>query len=330
MSIPPNPPSGYPPLPPSGSPGGYPPGPYGYPAARIRFDAINESWRWVQAQMSTWVAAALIAAIINSVIWGVYLGGTFAAAFTAVQAHAARPVGPAHPALLVSLVFYLINPAAMALCNGGLLYMAVKQLRGEPIGPGDLFGATRSFGKLYLFYLIFSAIGFASGQSLYGGLLALPVTFILYGLWMFAPLLIIDRNVGLREALGLSWRALRVEAAMAVVFYFVASLVGGLGFLACCVGALVTYPMFIVAVTVLYRDYFPESFMVYPVPGTTYAPTGYPYGTPPPLGFPGQSQPGGYPEPRAPAEGYPEPPAPPAAPFGAAPAPAPAPQPAEP
>ena len=70
---------------------------------------------------------------------------------------------------------------------------------------------------------------------------------------MFAPLLILDRKLAVVEALMGSVRLLHKQRIKSVWFYFVASMVGGLGVLLCGVGLLATYPVFLISIAVGYQ-----------------------------------------------------------------------------
>jgi uncharacterized membrane protein len=50
--------------------------------------------------------------------------------------------------------------------------------------------------------------------------------------------------------------ALKGDALMAILFYLVVVIMAAAGLLACCIGALVTFPLFILSVAIVYRDFF--------------------------------------------------------------------------
>jgi len=87
---------------------------------------------------------------------------------------------------------------------------------------------------------------------------------VLGGLLMFTIPLIVDRRMDGIEAMKLSFNTLKGDALMATLFYLVVSIVGGLGGIACGIGALFTWPLFFLSISLLYRDYFMGPPTAYP------------------------------------------------------------------
>jgi hypothetical protein len=270
----------------------------GYPSYNrrplIRFDAISEALRFLQTDMGTWIVATLIYLLIEGAITGVFMGSMFVEMFAGIGS--GKPPKNVQPSFLSTTVFTLVIAAVSAFLSGGLYRMATKQLRGEPINPGMLFGAGDVYPALLGFTLILSIAGMLFNLLPGGVFISLPFTVIIGGLLMFTVPLIADKRMRLGEALGASWGALSSQGLMAILFYFVTSVIAGLGFIACCVGLLFTVPLQILSVSCLYRDFFME-----PV-----GPTG-PY-TPPPSGFTPPSDQGAPPPPPPPPPPAPEPP----------------------
>lgn len=210
----------------------------------------------------------------------------------------------------------------MSFLVAGYYGMALKQLRGEQISVGDLFGG----GKVYLpmfFYQV--VIGLVLGVPM--NLMMIPVQrmaleqhepMMMVGAWLFAmviymllgaglmlgPLLIIDqRETGPIAAARASWVALKSNLLPAALFYFVLSLVAIIGFIGCGVGLLFTAPLLPLGLALLYRDFFGLPTQNTGNPGYPGGP-GTPWATPPggyssPSGYP---QPGGYSPPSAPPQ----------------------------
>lgn len=133
----------------------------------------------------------------------------------------------------------------------GLQYQALKVVRGEQAEWRDIFAAYRNFFGLIglvLLTAIVTAIGYV--LCIVPGLLAAGMT-------LFAPLLLMDRNVGPVEALETCFRVFRPHMWMSIVFMFVYSFLGGIGVLLCCVGMIFTYPIFTVAIAYHYNLFFP-------------------------------------------------------------------------
>jgi len=133
-----------------------------------------------------------------------------------------------------------------------------------------------------------------------GAMLCIIPGLILAGLWMLTLPLIVDKKMGVIEAMSASFNALKSDMLTATLFYLVLSLVAAIGALLCGVGALFTYPLFPLAIAIVYRDFF--------LGGNTGGPT---LNMPLPPQSAYGSQPGGYPPPPSTPGGYPPPPPPP-------------------
>ena len=65
----------------------------------------------------------------------------------------------------------------------------------------------------------------------------------------------VDRQVSATDAVAESWQMLKGEWGMAAVFFFVISLIAGLGVFACVVGLAFTIPFQYIAAAILYNRY---------------------------------------------------------------------------
>ena len=80
--------------------------------------------------------------------------------------------------------------------------------------------------------------------------------FVVYGLLMLTLPLIIDRNMGVIEAMNESWNTLKNDWLNATVFHFVIFVIGYIGIVACGIGLLFTLPLYFLAVASVYRDFY--------------------------------------------------------------------------
>ncbi len=200
---------------------------YPAPAPTVRFDVINQAWAMLQQQMGSWVVLTLVAVVIVGVAnW--ILGKI-----------------PGLGALLGTI--------ASAIVAAGLYRAALKHLRGETIAVGDMFGVTDMIGPI-----IVAAILTTIGTGIAAIFCVIP-GLVLGALWMFSQLLIVDKGMDGVEAMRQSFNALRGQWPMATLFMFVVALVGLAGIVACGVGVLITAPLALLSVTILYRDFFPET-----------------------------------------------------------------------
>ena len=227
-----------------GSPGGFVPPP------KIRFDVIGDAWRLFQQQMGPWILASLIVFGIAMVIFGVFYALMMGTMLAALK-HDSSPSGSALAGMyLTEMGAGIVIGIIAAVFNGGLYRMALKQLRGETIAPGDVFGAMDVAGPLIVLALLTQlAVNVGSMFCVVPGL-------ILGGLFMFAPLLVVDRKMGAIEAIQASITVLKADLLNTAIFYFVIALVAGLGSFLCGVGVIFTLPLMPLGLALLYRDFF--------------------------------------------------------------------------
>jgi uncharacterized membrane protein len=81
---------------------------------------------------------------------------------------------------------------------------------------------------------------------------------------MFTVPLIVDRQMDGVEAISTSFRTLSADFLNAVLFYVVLTFIVFAGLLACCLGLLVTFPLYYLAVAIVYRDFFPDQAAAQP------------------------------------------------------------------
>ena len=212
--------------------------------------------------------------------------------------------------MVMELVFGLVGMILVTVLMGGLYRMAIKQVRGETISFNDVLSAKDVAGPLVLASIIVSLFTMAGGIAC--GVGSLVVGAVL----MFTIPLVVDQRLPAMDAVRQSYEMLKQDWLMATGFYLLAALIGELGFVACGVGILATFPIFILSIAITYRNYMTGG-MQPAMPGAgPMVPGVY---TPPPSGgyMPptvGTPAPGGYAPsadvtPSAPMSGY-APPAP--------------------
>lgn len=220
------------------------------PKAEIRIDAIQEAWRLFTDRAGTWV-------LIILVYWTVRYGVVFLLAsipqfFTRPLGRVGGPGFDPFVFVLLQVVIQFTTYAVQAFLVGGLFQTAVKQVRGLPIGVGDLFKASdmRTWQSMFVVRLIV-------GVATFGGalLLILPGLFFSARL-MFAQPLVADGKLSTFEAIGMSWKATRGQWLIGMAFVIVMYFTSVLGVIGLGVGLLVTLPVWPLSIAVLYRDFF--------------------------------------------------------------------------
>jgi uncharacterized membrane protein len=237
----------------------------GYPRPagppQLRLEMISEAFNVLKRDFGTWVAMALIAfLILVAVNFGLSLplnlifGEPGTVGMGAVFG-LGGVFGPGQT--IVTVIGWVVQ----FIVGTGLMWAALKQLRGMPIGVNDMFEPMSRFPQLAIAGIVYglaTTVGFI--------LCCLP-GFLVSGLLMFTGLLIMDKGMDAMDALRTSFEALKGQAAMAFLFFLTAAFVAAIGFVLCCVGLLFTYPIYVIAIAIAYREFFdrlPTAGMVPP------------------------------------------------------------------
>ena len=201
--------------------------------ATVDLSVISEAFEHFKNNAGTWVAVTLITGVIQLIISGISQRGQGAGFNLGIT-------------LVVSIISLIVNGVLYA----GLFGMAVKQVRGQETSIGDLFGFTHVIGQTIIASIvvgILTAIGF---------ILCFLPGLVLAGLFMFTFPLIVDKGMSASEAISASVNALKSQWLMAAVFALVVGLLYIFGYFLCLVGVLITAPVALLSVAVLYRNFF--------------------------------------------------------------------------
>ncbi len=223
-------------------------GPFrGTPRGAVDFAAIGEAWELLKGNMAPFAIATLIAGVV---IYAV----TFIMMIPMIGMQIAATQGGQDPTALIMatiplrILIQLVTNLLIGVMLGGFAHMTLALLRGEAVTVGHFF---RVMPKIHIFLLY----GLLYGIFTTLGIVACCVgSLVVAGLLMFSPLFMVDKELGAWEAITASVNALKGEWLMASVFYLVASLVAAVGMIACGVGILVTAPLAMLAVAIVYRD----------------------------------------------------------------------------
>ncbi len=213
----------------------------GMNSASVRLDAISQAWGIVQKNIATWVVSALIYGAIVGVI--AILQGA-----VGPKAGANGTVSGGAP--LVGFMLSILSFIVSSFLLGGLYRMALKELRGGTASPGEIFGATDILPALLggsLLVGLVTGIGFL--LCVLPGLYIAPLLFL-------TTVIIADNRAGAVDALTQSYNALKGQWLNAFLFGLVLGIINFVGALLCGLGLLVTIPISIVAVAVVYNDFF--------------------------------------------------------------------------
>jgi uncharacterized membrane protein len=217
-------------------------------SSAVRFgDWIAEGWRMFVEQWKGWVATILVVLLILLAPIVPYLVILFGVTATAANSNA-----PEVPLLIwpVTLVFVFVMMFAGMLLTGGLYGCALNQLRGGRVSPRDLLSAWDSFPQLLGAAILMAIL------TMIGAMLCIIPAYIVHGALFFTIPLILDRKLGVIEAMQTSFELTKKNILMFTLFAFVTGLIASIGTYACYIGLLATYPLQFTIGVVAYRDCF--------------------------------------------------------------------------
>jgi uncharacterized membrane protein len=208
------------------------------------------------AQWKGWVLLSLglfcaVAIPIMAFVVFIY-AALFAAALEQAGSQASSAAAPLSTFLIFGsfFLFGLVMLPLSALLVGGMHRAALKQLRGRQVEFSDLFSARDQYLPLLGAMLL---IGLLVGI---GSIVCVIPGFIVAALLFFTLPLIIDRKLGVLEAMRVSSEMTKPNLLMFTLFAFVVQLIASAGMYACYIGLLATLPLLFTMTAAAYRDCF--------------------------------------------------------------------------
>lgn len=150
----------------------------------------------------------------------------------------------------VAFLLSLFELVVSAFLSGGMYRIALKQLRGEPTSVNDLFSAGDVVPALL------GATVLALIAIFLGLILCIIPGLILGLLLMFYTPLIVDKRAGVVDSLTMSFNALKPHLGGLMVYALAIIGINLIGLLACGLGLLVTVPVTVVSIAIIYQDFF--------------------------------------------------------------------------
>lgn len=218
------------------------------PRREIDISAIGEAWGIISKNLGPFALSGFAILVVQQGIG--QIGGVVGAG---VASGLSRNPDTAIMGLLlqmaVSLPFSLVGGALSMVICGSVVLMGLKAVRGGTPEVGDigLGFTTNPLG------LIVAGLLVGLGTTL-GSLACFIPGLLLAGLWFTTTPYMLDRGIGPIEAMGASWATMKDNLVMAAVIVLLAGLASGLGFLACCIGVIVTMPILYVTQAIIYED----------------------------------------------------------------------------
>ncbi|SIO60783.1 hypothetical protein SAMN05444166_6521 [Singulisphaera sp. GP187] len=211
----------------------------------VRFSAIGEAWTLVQAEWFTWALTMLVVLAGNSLVSKLadslfHLG------------HNGGLVGFRWPMPREEMAVQVVLAALInGFFVGGMFRMACRQIRGMRIQVSDLFSVVDVLNELAMGAILCAVI-----VALVSFVCFVIPGLILHGLFMFTIPLIVDGRLTAIAAIQRSWNALKSQWLLATLFHAVTSFLSGIGTCFFCIGILLTGPIYVLSIAILYRDFF--------------------------------------------------------------------------
>jgi hypothetical protein len=210
----------------------------------LRLGAIGEAWRLYKRHWGVWSLAMLISLVCYSLAQGA-LASIFHVSEHGMFGGLIGPGVPQGPFFAV-----VLSAGIGGFFLGGMVRMAINQVRGRAPRVEDLFSVTDVW-----FDLVLGSVLLAAVVTIGFHLLVLP-GLVAAGLLLFMFPLVVDGKLPATGALIQSFHTLKSQWLLAAAVHFVLSLVAGLGVLLCGIGFLVTGPLYPLTIAVLYREVF--------------------------------------------------------------------------
>lgn len=210
---------------------------------------FTEQWKgWVTMSLGLFMAV-----VVPIVAFVLFMYVMLIATVTAQGQRGATPQMPVATILFLYLGMFgliIVLMPLTVLLMGGAYRAAFKQLRGGRVEFRDLFSARDCYWRLLGAMLVHFVL-----VSL-GMILCIIPAFIVSGLLFFTMPLIVERNLGVFEAMRASREITQPNLLMFTLFAFVVQLIASAGSYACYVGLLATWPLMFTITAVAYRDCF--------------------------------------------------------------------------
>ncbi|MBC8141762.1 MAG: hypothetical protein H7Y38_10030 [Armatimonadetes bacterium] len=219
---------------------------------KVRFDAIGEAWTLVREKMGVWAVAALVVGGGGTLL---NYGISFAAQaiFGGVNPNPTpgNPMSVFTPGYFLSLTISSITGMVInAFLASSLFGLALKQVRGQEIELADAFKFGSNIGNVIVTNLLvglLTTVGFV--------LCYIPGIIVALAMTLAAPIAI-DKGVGGPEAVSQSWQKMKGNLLMMFGIVIVLSLLVLVSMIPLGLGLLVTVPLYIMTIAIIYRDFF--------------------------------------------------------------------------
>ncbi len=213
----------------------------------IYFDDIGRAWKMITKNPSVYIVGGIVILLAVAAVTGpLSLLGNILMYGTAIPAQDAKPnLGTMPLQFAINMLAGAFNAALMS----GIALAAIEEADTGSTRFETLFSGFRNFGNLMI-----GSIAYSCAVTL-GALLCIVPGIYLAGALAFTNLIVIVMGLPGLEGLKKSYEMLKPYAWSMFGLLLVSGCVSGLGFLLCCVGILVTWPIQQVVLGLHFRDF---------------------------------------------------------------------------
>lgn len=291
------------------------------PPRRASLEWINEAWRLFSAQAGTWIVSCIVAILLPLVLYFIFAFALGLTAALSAQSRSGFGSGGGAPGLSAGLIifialFWLVYGLLyMPFIYSGVYRMATRQVRGEPIGIGDIFGGGATTLRMLGYQIVYGLIGFAlalvlslplsllhlvsfsvfthqntnpTGMPNIAGIFAWESVFLFCYLMVAVLFFPVHSQVadgeGVFAAMGRSASAMKTQILPTLGLLFLFGLLYFVSAIPCGLGLFVTIPMFWLLSALAYRDMVGMPGVGLGMPGAPAYSTPQPGVWPPPPG----------------------------------------------
>ncbi len=156
--------------------------------------------------------------------------------------------------VFIAILQVILFPVSLTFgaITAGLYNLALKQIEGERPRVLDILNFRGQFIQLIIvFFLINVAVAVGTVLFVFPG-------FIVNALLSLAPLLVLERGMSAISALRVSWQTVKPHLWPMLAYTVIVNSLGTFGLLACCIGVFWTTPIYMIAMSLQYRRFFPS------------------------------------------------------------------------
>lgn len=212
----------------------------------VYFDSISTAFEIIKRDWALWLATTLTYILVSIPL-------AFVQVFAQNGGDFLSQNPPSMNAIIQGQAIGILNTFLTMTVFAGMVHMGVKAANGETIAYRDLFYAVpRIWTIALLTFLLYLSIGLGFV------LLVVPGVFLL-GVFALSIPIVVEQKVGAVEGMRRSFEVLMPHVWAMFGLILVAGLATAVGYFACCIGILLTFPILPIVLGMHYNYFFPRA-----------------------------------------------------------------------